>query len=372
MEAKQIYDIVNNINNQSLGITDLTVVDNQGLVALGNTILNSSTLTDNFLNTLVQRIGRTIISYRQYKSMFDGITVDDFRWGNILQKIKVSMPTVEKDESYDLLDNGTVDMYKISKPKVNQKLFTTETPYQIKITIQRDKLEEAFTSDTSMGAFISAIFGEVQNSIELSLENLGRNCLNNYIAEVADKPTRAINLLHEYNTKTTRSLTVASAMFDADFLRWAIGYIKLISRKMTAMSKIYNDGTETRHTPKEMQQLYVLSDWETQFETCVQYAAFNEEYVKLNGFVDLPYLQDVKTPTSIKIKRASDGLEKTLDNVVACLFDKDALGIYKKEKWASTTPFNSAGGYYNTYWHMKEMYFNDLSENFIVFYLAEE
>lgn len=371
MKATQIYDIVNSINNQALGVTELTVVDNQGLIALGNTVLNNTTLTDNFLNTLVQRIGRTIVSYRQYNSMFKGIIIDDFRWGNILQKIKVSMPTVEKDESYDLQDNASVDMYKVSKPKVNQKLFTTETPYQIKITIQRERLEEAFTSEQAMGAFISAIFGEVQNAIEFSLENLGRNCLNNYIAEVVDKPTRCINLLHEYNTLTNRSLTVATAQFDGDFLRWAIGYIKLISRKMVALSKMYNDGTESRHTPKDLQQLYVMSEWETQFETCVQYAAFNEEYVKLNGFMELPYLQDIKTPNSIHITRASDGQEKTLNNVVACLFDRDALGIYKKEKWTSTTPFNSAGGYYNTYWHMREMYFNDLSENFVVFYLAD-
>ena len=369
MEVKQIYDVVNSIVSQGMATSELTVVDNQSLIALGNTVLSSSTNTEVFMNTLVERIGRTIISYRKYKSMFDDLLMTDFEWGNILQKIKVQMPTVESDESFGLVDGGSVDMFKVSKPKVTQKLFTSETPFQLHITIQRVHLQEAFTSAEKMGSFISAIFGEVQNKIELSLENLGRNCLNNMIAE-SYETNRAINLLALYNALTNKKLTVATAKTDGDFLRWAIGYIKLTSRRMTAMSVMYNDGTATRHTPKELQKLYVVADWETQFETVVQYAAFNEEYVKLNGFKELPYLQSILKPDSVKIKRASDGTEKQIDNIVCCLFDKESLGIYKKELWTSTTPFNSAGGYANTYWHLKNMYFNDLSENFVVFYLA--
>lgn len=371
MEVQQIYDTLNSVVKQSLGTAELTVVDNQGIIALGNTILSSQTNTDNFLNTLVQRIGKTIISFREYRSMFSDLYVDDFTWGAIVQKLKVVMPEAEADQSYELTDDGTVDMYKISKTEVIQKLFVTETPYQFRITIQRVHLEEAFTGENQMGSFISAIFGEVQNAIELSLENLGKNCLNNYIAEVSAVPTRAFNLLNMYNTDTGSKLKVGDAKYNPDFLRYAIGTIKRISRKMVAMSTLYNDGTVTRHTPYEYQKLFILSDWEQQFETEVQYSAFNEKYVKLNGFKEIPFLQSAKTPTSINIKKASDGTDVTLDNIVGVLCDREALGIYKKQQWSSTTPFNSAGGYYNVYHHMKELYFNDLSENFVVFYLQE-
>lgn len=372
MEVKQIYDVVNSVCNQALGTENLTVVDNQGIIALGNTVLSSQTNTDNFLNTLVQRIGKTIISYRQYRSMFDDLMVDNFTFGAIVQKIKISMPEAESDESYGLTDGTPVDMFKVSKPKAKQKLFVTETPYQIKVTIQRKQLEEAFLGEVQMGGFIGAVFGEVQNKIELSLEELGRNCLNNYIGEIIDTPTRAINLLAEYNTAKGTTLKVKDAYFDADFLRYAIGTIKKYSKKMVSMSTLYNDGTETRHTPLEMQRLYVLTDWEQQFETVVQYAAFNESYVKLNGFKELPFLQSAKSPTSINIKKASDGSETTVDNIICMLFDREALGIMKKEQITSTTPFNSAGLYYNTYWHLKDLYFNDLSENFILFYVKDD
>ena len=369
MEVNQIYGVVNSIVQQSIGTTALTAVDNQSLIALGNTVLSSSANTECFLNTLIQRIGKTIYSYREYRSSFNGLMRDNFEWGAILQKLKTSMPVAEADQSYGLTDGTSVDMYKVAKPKVTQKLFVTETPYQLKCTIQRVHLKEAFLSAENMDAFIFTIFGEVQNKIELSLEDLGRNALNNYIAEVSGT-ARAVDLLAKYNTLTGNSLTVNSALVDPDFLRWSVGHIKLYSRKMRTMSTLYNDGTETRHTPTELQKLYVISDFETQLETVTQYAAFNEDYIKLNGYEDVPFWQAAQSPYSIHVNRASDDADTTVNNIVACLFDIEALGIYKQEEWTSTTPFNSAGGYYNTFWHLKQLYFNDLSENFVYFYLG--
>ena len=318
----------------------------------------------------MQRIGRTIYSFREYRSSFNGLLRSNFEWGAILQKLKTSMPVAESDQSYSLTDGTSVDMYKVSKPVVHQKLFVTETPYQLRTTIQRVHLKEAFLSAENMDVFLATVFGEVQNKIELSLEDLGRNCLNNFIAE-SSGTSRAINLLSVYNTLTSKTLTANTALVDPDFLRWSVGHIKLYSRKMRSMSTLYNDGTETRHTPAELQRLYVISDFETQLETVTQYAAFNESYIKLDGFYDVPFWQSAQTPYNIKVNRSSDGTETTVNNIVACLFDIEALGIYKQEEWTSTTPFNSAGGYFNTFWHLKQLYFNDLSENFIYFYLGE-
>jgi hypothetical protein len=51
------------------------------------------------------------------------------------------------------------------------------------------------------------------------------------------------------------------------------------------------------------------------------------------------------------------------------MFDKDALGTYKKEETAATTPLNAAGLYYNTYYHSQQLWFYDPSENLVVFTL---
>lgn len=370
MEELQIYDIVNSVTSQALGRTDLTVVDAQGLIALGNVVLDSSTYSDDFINTLVKRIGRTIVSYRAYKNAFNGLMKDSMEWGAIVQKIKVDMPVAEEDESFGLTNGESVDHYKIAKPSAKQKLFITDTPYQFKVTIQRVHLKEAFTSPESMGAFISAVYGEVQNAIELALENLGRTCLNNYMAELGN--TRVKNLRTMYNAEVPEAEQLATAtdcLHSEKFLRFAIAQIKQVSKKMRSMSTVYNDGTVTRHTPLDMQKLFVLSDFETALETQVEYSAFNEQYVKLDGFEEVAFWQDIKTPYDIKIARASDNTEKDIANIVACVFDRDALGMYQQEQWTATTPMNAGGGYFNTYWHEKQLHFNDLSENFVMFTL---
>lgn len=372
MAVKQIYDIVNAVNSQTMGVTDLTVVDEQGLISLGETVLTTNGLADTWLNSLAQRIGRTIISFREYKSKYSDMVLDSMQWGNIVQKIKVSMPEATEDESYALVDGQSIDMYKVANPKVTQSFFTTETPYQFFVTIKREQLEEAFTSETSMNGFIGAIYGEVQNAIELSLESLARNCINNFIGERFSSAKASFNLLEMYNTETSKNLTVDTCLHDKEFLAYCVSRINLISKYMENMTKIYNDGTQTRHTPKSLQHLRVLEDFESRLETVVQYQAFRDGYVKLNNYHTTSFWQSIKKPNEINVTLSSNGKSAHYSNIIAILYDRDALGLYKKDSWNSTTPFNSAGGYYNTYYHHKELYFNDLSENFVVFYLANK
>ena len=368
--VKQIYDIVNSVISQSTGASDLAVVDETDLIALGNSVLSSSTFTNDFINTLVDRIGKTIFSYRKYQNKFGGLLRDDFAMGAVLQKIKVEMPSAEQDESFGLTDGQSVDMQKVSKPSAKQKLFYAQTPYQFHITITRERLKDAFTSEGAMGSFISAIFGEVQNAIELALEDMGRNCVNNFIGEVVGS-TREIKLLTEYNalSEPVGTLTASEAIRDEGFLKYASMRIKECSKLMTDMSKLYNDGSVMRHTPKNLQRMYVLAKFSLNLENNVLSDAFHKEFLELGDYQEVNYWQSAKSPFKIHVKRASDKTAKNVDNIIGVLFDYEALGIYKTDNWTSTAPFNSAGGYTNTYWHQMNMYFNDLSENGMIFTL---
>lgn len=369
MDTNQIYSLVNSVVGQAIGGTELTAANTQGLISLGTTVLGSQTNTEAFLNTLVQRIGKTILSYRKYTNKLGDMVVDDFTMGAILQKIKVAMPAAESDPAYALTDGQSVDHYVVAKPTAHQKLFVTRTPYSFHVTIQRETLREAFLSETAMGSFLSVVFGEVQNKIELALEDLGRLCIANYMAEVGSS-AREIKLVTGYNAIHEGStVTAATAMHTDAFLRYAIAQIQLYSKRFTDMSTLYNNGSETRHTPKDAQRLRVRSDFSTMLETVVEYAAFHDEYVKLKSYTEVNFWQSAQTPGSISITRASDGTSVTLANIIGILHDKDAMGIYKKETDVLTTPVNAAGMYYNTYWHEKQLWFNDLSENAVIFTL---
>ena len=371
---KQIYDIVNSVSSQAFGSTALTVVDEQGLVALGNTVLSSSTNTENFLNVLAQRIGKTIIDDRKYESMFKGLVKGKLEWGNIVQKIKFGLMTAEADESYGLTDGNSVDQYKVKKPIVKQSLFTSDTPWQIHVSIQDAHLAEAFTSAESMGSFIQGILTAFQNSIETAVENLGRTATCNLIAELMGT-TREIKLVTLYNTAKgltdTAKLTAATARYNEDFLRFAVAEINKISSKMQSMTKgVYNDGTVETHTPKANQSMYVTTDFETLLETQMQYAAFHDGYVKLDKFVEVAFWQSIKNPEAINVKKASSGSAVNKTDIVGLLFDDNACGIYQALNKTIASPVNAAGLYYNLYYHSRNLYFNDLSFNAVVFTLA--
>lgn len=368
MTTNQIYTIVNSIVDQAIGDSGIVATDTQGLVSLGNVVLDSSTNTEAFLNTLAQRIGRTIYRFRAYNNKFTDMIVSDMEWGAILQKIRVEMPVAESDEMYGLTDGVAVDHYVVAKPKAHQKLFVTRTPYQFKVTIQRETLKEAFLSAEAMGAFIALVFGEVRNAIELSLENLGRLTMCAAISETTSSQT--IDLVTDYNAETGSSLTAATAMHSADFLRYAIYRINNVVDMMQDMSVLYCDGILPTFTNLENMRVKVLSKFQRRLETMVDYAAFHEQFTKIDKqYTTVNFWQAEQDPDEINIKKPSDGSAFNETNIVAVIHDRDAFGIHQIDETVLTTPINAAGAYYNQYWHEKQGRFVDTAENLVVFTL---
>ena len=391
LSANQIYTIVKEVAQQAMGSKTMAVVNNAGLVALGNTVLGSNETKNNFINALTDRIGRTIVSFRAYHSHFPDFERDAIEWGNILQKLKVAMPDAESDDSFNLQDGKSVDQYKINKPKVNQLLFTNESPWQTHITVHLDELEKAFVDSSAMGAFISGMFGEVQNRIELAMENLSIDCVNNYMAEMikrkTQRPSRVINLLTDFNndrgvTDEAGALRPENALDTPEFLEYVVRRINKISSTMEYMTAgMYNDtayaGGDTqnsiysRHTPKSEQRLMLYIDLVNSLKTNVNSKAFNMKEVAIDiPFQTVPFWQSLKTPDGINIQPASGGSAISQAAVMGILFDREAMGTFKNKYTSLTSPINAAGKYYNVFYHMITMYYNDLTENAVVFLLA--
>ena len=368
MTTEQIYSLVNDVADQALGESAISAVDTQGLISLGNTVLSTQNYTEGFLNTLAMRIRKTIMSERMYRNKLGDMVLNDFEYGAILQKISMHLVDAQEDPSADLVNGGSVDPWKIYKPDVEQKLFVTRTPYMFPITIQRRWLKEAFLSESAMGSFLSVVFSRIRDSIEFSLENLGRICLANFAAETQN----VIPLVTMYYNETGTQLTAETAKHDKDFMAFAVAQFNHYSDMLTDMSTQWNDGSIERHTPKEDQRFKIISDFNRRLETVVQYAAFHDRFVTPTGdgyYNPLNFWQNEQSPYQVKIDRASDGTSITIDNVVAALYDRDALGMYKKTEEVLTSPVNVYGMYYNQAYHEQQLWFNDLSENFILFTL---
>lgn len=375
MDTKQIYSIVNGAVSQAIGDSALSSIDTKDLVSLGTVVLSSSTNTEAFLNTLAQRIGRTIYRFRAYNNKFKDMVISDMEFGAIMQKVRVAMPEAVSDPTYSLTNGEAIDHYTVAKPTAQQKLFVTRTPYMFKITIQRETLKEAFLSVEAMGSFIALIFGEVRNAIELSLEELGRLTMSVAMSETSDANRQRVHLVTEYNTEYNlteeQALTATTALHSDSFMRFAIMRINHTIDNMQDMSVLYSDGVLPTFTNKENMRIKVLSGFQRRLETITEYAAFHDQFTSIDAqYSTVNFWQSEQTPGSIDILvRPSMGDRVQISNIVACIHDRDAFGIYQIDENVLTTPVNAAGQYYNQFWHEKQARFVDTSENLVIFIL---
>lgn len=382
MKVNQISALLNSVVSQAMGDTALVSTDLTGLVALGNSVLSSDTTKDRFLDTLVDRIGRTILSVRNYNRDEDGIIFDTFTYGALLQKIYVKPLQAQNAPQWDLTAGQSVDQYIITKPEATQKLFGDLNTWEVAITIPDLQLRTAFTSPEGMAAFIDAIFASVQNSLELQLESLANTAYANFIGEKiayskggTAKGVQVVNLLTDYNTATGGAITPTEAMRDYEFLQYATREINLYLKRLRRMSTIFNTEQYARHTPTEYARVTVLQDLAASATSYLRASTYHDELVTLPYYREVPYwlgtgekygFEDVST---INITTSS-GTAVNQKGVVALISDIEAVGCMCDMR-RTKSAYNARGEYTNYFYKADMRYFNDMSENGIVFLVAE-
>lgn len=375
-KVEQIYTLVNETAKESMGEKAIAVKDVSSLIALGDSVLSSASDTENFLNTLVDRIARTVFSVRRYETDTEGMVRHPFEFGCIVQKIYVDMPEAKQNNSWEIGKEGYTPVFApVIKPTAKQKLFKGITTWEVDVTIPDYMLRTAFLNETSMATFIDAIFTAMDNMITLALENNANLTRASFIARKlkGGKPCGAINLLHEYNTLTSASLTVESAMMNAEFLAWASRAINLWVKRMSKMSVLFNEEGYKRHTPKDKIVVNLLQDFTSACDTFLGANTFHDELVKLPMYDSVAYWQgagesfDFNDTSAIKVKiDESNTIEKK--GIIGIVYDYEAMGVTLNER-RSTSERNNHDEYTNYYNKANIGYFNDMSENGIVFYL---
>ena len=60
----------------------------------------------------------------------------------------------------------------------------------------------------------------------------------------------------------------------------------------------------------------------------------------------------------------------TIDCVIGFLYDIEFMGVLPQFDYSSVTPFNSAGGYWNEFYHWRFNNWTDFTENHILFIMG--
>lgn len=376
MTVQQVYTLLNGISKEILGESAVVNEDLSNVVDIGKSIL-STVDVDNYVKTLVDRIGKVVFVNRPYSGSAPSVMMDSWQYGSVLQKIDAELPDAVENQDWELTDGHTYDPNVFHKPTVGNKFFNSKVTFEVDLSITEKQVKESFTSASDLAAFLSMIETAVQNSMTIKIDGLIMRTITNFIALTAAHKSalQYVNLLAMYNTQFGTTLTASKAMTTPEFIRFASMQIGLVQDRMSKMSTLFNIGGKTKFTAKDKLHTVMLSDFQKAAGVYLQSDTYNEKYVSLPNAESVPYWQgsgvayDFTSISSINVQATGQAEATTATGIICTMFDSDALGVCNTDRRVSTN-YNPKGEFFNNFYKFDASYFNDTNENFVVFYVA--
>lgn len=376
--------VLNEIVNQATGNKAVSVVPTGSFTSVATTALELG--IDPLLNAISQVLSRTIFSIRPYSRKFKGLYQDNMTFGNHVRKLNIADSDWDKDDRYDLKDGQSVDDQAVAIPKVLQTNFYGQNVYQRQITLFRDQLNVALQNEQEFQRFVTMIMTNASDLIEQAHETTARMTLANFIGgKVKGDTDNVIHLVTKYNDVAGTALTTDTVKQPENFvpfMKWVTGYIKTVSDWMSERTQKFHinvTGKEiSRHTPYNKQKLYLYSEELNNIDATVMSSIFNDSYLKMADHEKVGFWQNIDAPDGIHVKASymnasgnvvTDAEGTATSNIFGVLFDEEAVGITTYGEWSAPSPFNARGGYSNIFWHFNDRYYNDFTENGVVFLL---
>lgn len=387
MKMTQIYDFVNEATREALGAETVVAEDLSNIVALGDAIFNANAM-DKYVKALVNRIGKVIFVNRVYGGSAPSVMMDGWEYGSVLQKVSGNLPEARVNETWELVDGQSYDPHIFHQPKGTVvKFYNDYVTFEIDMSFTEEQLKCSFVSASDMNGFISMLYTNVENSMTVKLDELIRRTINNFIAETifddygsenlnSKSGAKAINLLYLYNQTVAEAdkLTTANCMSNPDFIRYAAYIIKLTHGRMRAMSQIFNVGEQPRFTPTDLSHIVLLEDFASGADIFLQSNTFHNELSALPTAETVPYWQGSGTGfgftdvSKVNVTSAGGHTVNT-SGILGVMFDRWALGVNNVSRKV-TSQWTPNAEFFTNFYKYKAGFFNDLNENFVVFFVA--
>ena len=423
MKVSQIASILNTLQTEIVGTSDVLATDDlSNIVDVGKAVLDytgaGNENYDNYMGKLIDQVGKVIFVDRTYRSQAPNILKDSWEYGSILMKVRATM--ADGTGLPDAVDNSTwaleyptdlngrgvngtyvapaaegddptiapspLDPFILSKPSVEAKFYNKKVTYEVRISLAREQLKEAFRSASEMGRFFSMIENRIAMKRTLCTDALIMATIRNLIC---NRLSAGVNLLSAYNTATygsdtTKYITAAEFFVTPDAIRFANKTIALYKKYMQSASSLYNAGSYVTFTPEDRLKAIFLSEYVKNAEVYLYADAFHNEFDKLNGYEEVAYWQgtgdsqnDLSERASIKgyYMDATTGAKSVSPinddkYIIAVLFDEEAAAVCC-ENDRVTSIYNPRAEYTNYFYKWDANYMNDVEENCVVFYVED-
>lgn len=335
-------------------------VSMKNIVAVGDTILSSSTSTEQFYKVLFDRVTRTVFGSRTYTpSLRRNMLRDNIEWGVAVQKINIEANDFEDNPIYTVKKGDVLGTWKANPVTVMADIYVSTNTYQMSFTLPSvDVLRQSFTNEGTYTAFVSSIYTTVENKVAVVAEQLEADCICSYIADAYDynftpisgagtqespyvyntDKQVAVNVLKVYNTTTGKTLTQKTCWYDKDFLKFSVSYINRIASQLKKMNILHNIKGLKKHTPADKLNLDINQFYADQLKYYLESDTYHNELVRLekagastNEVSFWQKLGDGSPEDSMTVSLISGGGkdftgDKAITGVFAVIRDTDACG----------------------------------------------
>lgn len=329
-----IRPIVRNLNATSVGILNWVLSDQSGYLAgapaVENTIqsirqigefINAYQPRQNqFISSLVNRIGLVIVSSKAYSNPWQWIKKGTLEYGEAIEEIYVNLAKVEKFVPGGSSNTILSDLFKTRKPDVLAAFHQMNFQKKYPVTVSEEQLRTAFTSMDGVNNLIDYIVQSLYTAFEYD-----ELCVYQYMLGrlALDGKIHAVTI---------------DAVTDRDSAEEAVIALKTVSDDMEFLKTKYNMAGVFTHSTKDDQYVLKAIDVNNRLSVKVLAPAFNMDEVKFAGHqVLLDDYDDAKLERMTELLgddenyvAFTDAEVTELRKIKLFLIDKDFLMQYEK------------------------------------------
>lgn len=326
--------VVKNMNATSVGVLNWVLSDASGYLAgapkvqdtvesirqVGEFINAYQPRQNQFLSSLVNRIGLVIVSSKAYSNPWQWIKRGTLDYGESIEEIYVNLAKVENFKADGSVNETLADLFGRRKPDVQAAFHQMNFQKKYPVTVSEDQLRTAFTSMDGVNNLIDYIVQSLYTAFEYD-----ELCVYQYMLG---------RLALEGKIKTVS----IGAITDKDSAEDAVEAIKNVSDEMTFMKTKYNMAGVYTHTAKDEQYVLKAIDVNNKLSVKVLAPAFNMGEVEFAGHqVLLDDYDEAKLARMAELLGDSDDFVAftaeevaKLATIKAYLLDKEFLMQYDK------------------------------------------
>lgn len=352
-------DIINAIRNSaSVNFKDYVpyaTPNAESVKEIGAIIMDNVSLRNEFINALVNRIARVVVTSKLYENPIQMFKKGILEFGEVVEEIFVELA---KPFEFDP-EVAESEVFKREIPNVRSAFHVMNYQKFYKVTITQAQLRQAFLSWEGVTDLISKITEQVYTAA-----NYDEFLVMKYL--IAKRILAGQMALKTYDTTATNPMHELAKVF------------KETSNALEFMSPNYNLAGVRNYALKDNQYLIISAKADADIDIDVLASAFNMDKAQFMGHrvmvdsfgsLDLERLDEIFAEDTTYTTLTADEIT-ALESVPAILVDGDWFMVYDN-LLEFTENFNGQGLYWNYFYHVWKTISTSPFANAILFLGAE-